>query len=120
MKNELINILSNSNKDIDNQKLMDYLSNKLSREEKHEMEKLMANSPLVNDAVEGLQQFENKKYLLAFAEQLNTGLHKQLEKKKQRKQKLKLKEQPWPYIAIILILTLLIIGFIVITKLLQN
>ena len=119
MKNELINILANSNKDIDNQKLMDYLRDKLSREEKHEVEKLMADSPLVNDAVEGLQQFENKKHLLAFAEQLNADLHKQLEKKKQRKQKLKLKEQPWLYIAIILILTLLIIGFIVITKL-QN
>ena len=115
MKNELINILSYSNKDIDNQKLMDYLSDKLSGEEKHEMEKLMTDSPLVNDAVEGLQQFENKKNLLAFAEQLNTDLHKQLEKKKQRKQKLKLKEQPWLYTAIILILTLLIIGFIVIT-----
>ena len=120
MKNELVNILSYSNKDIDNQKLMDYLSDKLSGEEKHEMEKLMTDSPLVNDAIEGLQQFENKKKLLAFAEQLNTDLHKQLEKKKQRKQKLKLKEQPWLYIAIILILTLLIIGFIVITNNLQN
>ena len=119
MKNELINILSYSNKDIDNQKLMDYLSDKLSGEEKHEMEKLMTDSPLVNDAVEGLEQFENKKNLLAFAEQLNADLHKQLEKKKQRKQKLKLKEQPGLYIAIILILTLLIIGFIVITKHLQ-
>ena len=119
MKNELINILANSNKDIDNQKLMDYLSDKLSGEEKHEMEKLMVDSPLVNDAVEGLQQFENK-HLLAFAEKLNADLQKQLEKKKQRKQKLKLKEQPWPYIAIILILTLLVIGFIIITKQLQN
>ncbi len=98
---------------------MDYLSDKLSGEEKHEMEKLMIGSALVNDAVEGLQQFENKKYLLAFAEQLNADLHKQLEKKRQRKQKLKLKEQPWLYIAIILILALLVIGFIVITKL-QN
>ena len=30
MSDELLNILSNSNKDIDNQKLMDYLSGKLS------------------------------------------------------------------------------------------
>ena len=40
---------------------MDYLSDKLSGKDKHEIEKLMADSDLVNDAVEGLQQFENKK-----------------------------------------------------------
>ncbi len=34
MKNDLINILPNSNKDIDNQKLMDYLSDKMSAKEK--------------------------------------------------------------------------------------
>ncbi len=119
MKNELINILPNSNKDIDNQKLMDYLSNKMSAEEKHEIEKLMVDSALVNDAVEGLQQFENKQSISAFAAQLNADLHKHLNKKKQRRQKLKLKENPWLYITVILILTLLVIGFIVITTHLQ-
>ena len=34
MNDDLLNILSNSNKDIDNQKLMDYLSGKLSAAEK--------------------------------------------------------------------------------------
>jgi hypothetical protein len=64
MKNELIKILSDSNKDIDNQKLMDYLSDKLSAEEIHEMEKLMVNSPLVNDAVwnSNLINYKGKKY----------------------------------------------------------
>ena len=116
MDNEIINILSNSNKDIDNQKLMDYLSDKLSGKEKHEIEKLMADSELVNDAVEGLQQFENKKNLLAYADQLNADLHKQLQKKARRKQKLKLRDQPWVYLTIVIILLLIIIGFIVIRK----
>ena len=39
MNDDLLNILSGSNKDIDNQKLMDYISNKLSAEQKHEFEK---------------------------------------------------------------------------------
>ena len=52
---DLLNILSNSNKDIDNQKLMDYLAGKLSAQEKHDFEKQMAESAMVNDAVEGLQ-----------------------------------------------------------------
>jgi hypothetical protein len=116
MDNEIINILSNSNKDIDNQKLMDYLSDKLSGKDKHEIEKLMADSNLVNDAVEGLQQFENKKNLLTFVDQLNNDLRKQLKKKVQRKQKHKLHDQPWLYLAIVIILLLIVIGFIVVKK----
>jgi len=116
MDSEIINILSNSNKDIDNQKLMDYLSDKLSGKDKHEVEKLMADSPLVNDAVEGLQQFENKKNLSAFVDQLNAGLRKQLKKKAQRKQKRKLRDQPWLYLTIVIILLLVVIGFIVIKR----
>lgn len=120
MSNELLNILSNSNKDIDNQKLMDYLSGKLSAEEKHELEKQMIDSEMMNDAVEGLQNFDNKKALSAYVEQLNADLQKNLSKKKSRKQKRKLKEQPWLLMAIVIILVLIIICFIVIKKHLDN
>lgn len=120
MDNELKNILSNSNKDIDNQKLMGYLSGKLSAEEKHEIEKQMADSDFVNDAVEGLEEITNKKDLSSFVEQLNTNLHKQLNKKKKRKQKRALKDQPWLYLAIVLLLLLIIICFIIIKKHLDN
>ncbi len=120
MDDKLLNILSNSNKDIDNQKLMDYLSGKLSAEEKYEIEKQMADSDFVNDAVEGLEEVKNKKDLLLFVEQLNTTLHKQLEKKKKRKQKRALKDQPWLYLAIIILLLLIITCFIVIKKHLES
>ena len=120
MDDKLFDILSNSNKDIDNQKLMDYLSGKLSAEEKHEIEREMANSDFVNDAVEGLEEVKNKKNLTNFVDHLNHDLHKQLEKKKKRKQKRTLKDQPWLYLAIVLILLLIIIGFIVIKKYLDS
>jgi len=120
MDDKLLNILSNSNKDIDNQKLMDYLSAKLSAEEKHEIEKQMADSDFVNDAVEGLEEVKNKKDLSLFVEQLNTNLHKQLDKKKKRKQKRALKDQPWLYLTIVLLLLLIIICFIVIKKYLDS
>ena len=116
MDDKLLNILSNSNKDIDNQKLMDYLSGKLSAEEKHDIEKQMADSDFVNDAVEGLEDVKNKKDLSLFVEQLNSNLHKQLDKKKKRKQKRALKDQPWLYLAIVLLLLLIIICFIAIKK----
>lgn len=114
MNNELLNILANSNKDVDNQKLMDYISGTLPADERHELEKQMADSAFINDAVEGLNEIKNKKDLTVFAEQLNTDLQKQLSKKNSRKQKRKLKEQPWLYTAIIIILLLIIISFIII------
>ena len=114
--NELTDILSNSNKDIDNQKLMDYLSDKLSAEDKIKMEKLFAEPGLLSDAVQGLQQFKNKNNLAGFVEQLNADLHKQLQKKKQRRLKRRLKNEQWIYFAIIIILLLTMIGFIVIKQ----
>ena len=116
MNDELKNILANSNKDIDNQKLMDYLSNKLPAGEKHEIEKQMADSEFINDAVEGLEEIKDKKHLSSFVEQLNNNLQKQLEKKKKRKLKRSLKDQPWLYLAIVLLLLLIIICFIVIKR----
>lgn len=120
MDKELKDILSHSNKDIDNQKLMDYLSGKLSAEEKHKIEEQMADSAFVNDAVEGLEDVKNKKDLSLFVEQLNTNLHKQLNKKKKRKLKRTRKDQPWLYLTIVILLLLIIICFIVIKKHLDN
>src|ERR1700693_2095086 len=114
MNDELLNILSNSNKDIDNQKLMDYLSDKLSREEKHEFEKKMIDSDMLSDIVEGLEKFKNKKDVSALVEQLNTNLKKQLEKKKAKKLKREIKNLNWLYFSIILILVIILIGFLVI------
>ncbi len=114
--NDLLNILSNSNKDIDNQKLMDYLSGKLSAEEKHELEKQMTDSDLLNDAVEGLEHFKNTKDISVFVAQLNANLQTQIEKKKTHKRKRALKDQPWIYLAFVVILSLIIICFIIIKK----
>ena len=116
MNDDLINILSHSNKDIDNQKLMDYLSDKLSAEEKHTIEKAMVDSELMNDAVEGLTGFKNKKDVSSLVEQLNANLRNQLEKKKAKKQKRSIKDLPWLYLTIILILIIILIGFFVIKK----
>ncbi len=120
MNDELLDILSNSNKDIDNQKLMDYLSDKLSEKEKHEFEKNIVNSEMLNDVVEGLEKFKNKKDVSTLVEQLNTNLKKQLEKKKAKKLKREIKNLNWLYISIILILIIILIGFLVIKKHLEN
>ena len=116
MNEDLLNILSNANKDIDNQKLVDYLDGKLSEEEKHEVEAMMSDSNFMNDAMEGLEKIKDKKNIQVYIEQLNKDLQKQLEKKKKRLQKRRLKEYPWIYLAIILILLLCIVGYFVIRQ----
>jgi anti-sigma factor RsiW len=120
MNKDLLNILSNSNKDIDNQQLMDYLSGNLSGESLHEVEKSMADNAFLNDAVEGLQRIDGKKNVQAYVDELNAALQKSVAKKKQRRMKRRLKEAPWAYVAILLVIVLCIVGYLVIQKILLH
>lgn len=116
MNNDLKDILANSNKDIDNQQLMDYLSHHISQADMHELEKSMAEDDFINDAVEGLQEIKPTKNLQIYVEQLNKDLQKQVIKNKSRRLKRRIKDQPYTYFAIILILLLVIIGYIVLKR----
>ena len=117
MSDDLLNILSNSNKDIDNQKLMDYLSGKLSKQEQHELEKQMADSEMMNDAVEGLKAMPNQQAIQSYVEQLNKDLQRQLQHKKERRKKRQIKDAPYIYVAIVLVLALIIIAYMLIQQL---
>jgi len=101
---------------MDNQKLMDYLSRKLSAQESHDLEKMMAEDDFINDAVEGLEQIGDTKKMTLSVEELNRELQKQIAKKKSRKEKRKLKEQPWVYFTIILLLLLVVVCYILVKK----
>lgn len=120
MNHDLIKILSVSNKEIDNQKLMEYIAGKLSPKESREVEILMADSELVNDAVEGLQQVDNKTNIGSVVEQLNRDLQKKLEQKKSRKEKKRLKDYSWIYFAIALIIILITIAWFILYNLRQS
>ena len=71
MSDELKDILSNLNHDIEQDKLLDYLNKKLLAPQAHELEKQMAEDEFMNDAVEGLEKFNNKKELSLYVDQLN-------------------------------------------------
>ncbi|MEO5591091.1 MAG: hypothetical protein ABIR15_00695 [Chitinophagaceae bacterium] len=116
MNKDLLNILSNSSKEIDNQQLMDYLAGKLSEDEKHRVEMQLADNDFMNDALEGLENVKDKKDINFFVEQLNRDLHKKLQQKKNRKQKRKLLQQRWVYAAVIIILALIIATWLMIVK----
>jgi uncharacterized protein YehS (DUF1456 family) len=116
MSDDLKNILSNLNKDIEQDKLLDYLNKNLSAAEAHELEKQMADDEFMSDAIEGLENFKNKKDVSVLVQQLNAQLKKETAKKKARKEKRRIKDQPWLYIAIVTILLLVIIAYVVIKK----
>ena len=111
MREELLNILSDSNKDIDNQKLMDYISGKLNAEQKHEVEKWMIDNPFFNEAVEGLQNSDVKK-ISASVEEINNTLRKYLKQKKMRREKNLFPVNLWTYIAVLFILALAVLVYL--------
>jgi hypothetical protein len=117
MNNDLLNILSNSNKDIDNQKLMDYLSGKLSDQEKHEVEMWMVDNDFENEALEGLQQMSGNKKLEGYVDQLNKELHHYIRQKKDRREKRRIDNSFWVYVAIAFILIIVVLAYVVITRL---
>jgi anti-sigma factor RsiW len=118
MNKDLLNILANSNKDIDNQELMDYLSGDLSGDNLHEVERSMADNAFLNDAVEGLQSIGSKKNVQKYVDELNANLQKSIAKKKQRRLKRRLRETPWAYLSILLVIILCVIAYLVIRKIL--
>ncbi|RYY31552.1 MAG: hypothetical protein EOO04_00760 [Chitinophagaceae bacterium] len=120
MSNDLFNILTNSNKDIDNQKLMDYLSGKLSETDKHEVEAWMNENEFANEAVEGLQNFSDKKDLQIYVDQLNKELNQYIQEKKNRRERKKLKDNPSIYLTVFVILMLVVLGYFVIQLLIRK
>lgn len=111
--NNLLNILTNSNKDIDNQLLMDYISGKLSHSDRHLVEAWLQENEFESDALEGLEAFGNKEELQRYVNQLNKELKLYLQSKKQRREKKRIRENPWTYLAILLILAFLILAYVV-------
>jgi hypothetical protein len=116
MSDDLKDILSNSNKDIDNQQLMDYLANQLSKAQTHEVEAKMTEDPFLNDAVEGLQQIDKKENIGNYTIQLNQELQKVIAKNKKAREKRRWKDSPTIYLVIISILLLLVLCFFLLKK----
>jgi hypothetical protein len=110
---DITNILQDDD-NISEEELKKYLSGNISEEEKHAIEKKMADSDFVNDAVEGLQRFTSKQKLDEYVNHLNEGLHQYIAGKKEIKEKRKIKDLSWIIIAVIIILLLCILAYIVI------
>lgn len=93
--------------------LLRYLEGRATEEERFAIEDQMADSEFLNDAVEGLQGFQDQEQLKQYAAQLNLQLRKQTNRKK-RKGRRKMGSQHWVLITLVAILLLSILGYYII------
>ncbi len=110
----------NHEDELSTEELMRYLQGNATEEERFAIEKQMADSFFIDEAIEGLQHFKNPAQVKEYAEQLNKQLQKQTAKKVSRKNKRKLKEQNWLIMAILAILLFCVTGFLLIHFLIKH
>ena len=107
---DITNILQEG-EELNDEQLLKYLDGTLTDEERHALEKQMANSAFVNDAVEGLEHFGNTRNIEHYVHRLNADLQKQTAKKKKKKEKRKLKNQDWIVMAVIIVIILCLLCY---------
>lgn len=116
MKENLRDILSNLNPEVDQETLLKYLQGKLSADEQHEVEKNLLDDGFGAEAVEGLQNFEDKGQIPDLVKQLNSDLKKKTSRRKKIFFQREAKVEPWLLLTIVLILLLVVVAFMVIYR----
>jgi len=107
-------ILSDNAEPLSDEELLQYLDNAIPEEEKHAIEKKLADGSFESDALDGLAQLKSTDAVKRNVSQLNKKLQQQLQDKKQRQQKRKFKEMEWIVFAILILLLICVIGYAVI------
>lgn len=115
MANELLDILSDNSGEYSKEKLLQYLNKELPPEEMRTIEKALLDSPMLNDALEGLQEIQQNKRLPEIEKEIDNRLQQYLNKRKARKSRHSISDMSWIYITIIIIIVLLLIGYLMVT-----
>jgi hypothetical protein len=98
---------------ISEQKLMDYLEGRLSPAECHEVEKLMADSGFINDAVEGLSEMKDKKKIASILHELNGHLSRKVKKKTIKNKLLVPNQLTLAVLTTVTLLLLIVIAYVI-------
>lgn len=104
----------NKEAELSDEELLKYLNDDISEAEMHAIEEKMAASDFHHDALEGLNQFKDKKNIQRLTNALNQQLKKQISRSGKRKKKRKIQDQHWMIIAVLSVLFLSIIGYLLI------
>src|SRR5688500_8104935 len=109
---DLKNILHEDDQPISEEMLRKYLAGELHGDALHAVERQIADSSFMNDAVEGLQNMRTS-HLDEYVKELNQNLHNQLAERKHRKEDKSVKGMPLILFAVVLIILLCILGYMV-------
>lgn len=112
---DLINIW-NADDELNDDELLNYVQGKSTEEEEHAVEKKMADSSFLNDAVEGLQQFSSTERANNYVHQLNEQLHNKLTEKNRSRHKTSI-NLSWQIIAVVTIIVLCVLAYVIIEML---
>jgi ABC-type Na+ efflux pump permease subunit len=104
----------NHDDELSSEEMIRYLQGEATEEERFAVEKQMAGSSFVDEAMEGLQDFKDPAQVKEYVDQLNRQLHKHTARKVSRKKKRRLKDENWLFMAILAILLLCVFGYLVI------
>jgi len=108
-----LNNIWNADDELNEEQLLNYINCKLTEEEANAFEKKMAGSTLINDGVEGLQQFSSSEKINAYAQQVNENLRTKLGNKRIRR-KYNTKNLSWELIAVISVIILCLLTYVII------
>jgi len=103
----------NTDDELNEEQLMNYVKGKSTGEGAHAVERKMAESPFVNDAVEGLQNFSSTEKINAYKKDINEQLHQKLEEKKSRRKKV-IGNLSWEIVAVIVIILLCLLAYVIV------
>lgn len=108
-----LNNIWNTDDELNEEQLLNYLNGKLTEEEANAFEKKMTGSSFINDGIEGLQQFSSAEKINAYAQQVNESLRTKLGNKKARR-KYNTNNLSWELIAVISVITLCLLAYVII------
>ncbi len=120
MKDDLKDILSNLNNEADQELLSKYLQDKLSNEDRHAFESALIDDEFTADAFEGLSRLDANVNVDLLQQSLRNNLNKRLKEKNKRKLNTTLQNTHWYIYAIVLIILLCLVGYYVVTQLVQK
>lgn len=98
---------------LDPQKLMDYLEGKLSDQEKHEVESILADSAFMDDAAEGLGAMKDKQKIASILFELNSQLHKKTQQRRKLQFSNRLPFPGWLLFTTVTLILLMVLAYII-------
>lgn len=108
---------NHKNKKISSTSVMNYLNNKLTPEETHDLEAQFAEDPLLVDAIEGLRLVDNSA-VPVIDQKLKQFIHKKVVSTNKKTNNFGFPN--WLVVSIILLLLLISVGYLIIVNLINN